>query len=201
MIIFDFDGTLTLLPVPYDEVLKKANEILGGEVLSTLLMSEVYEKTRGAPEKRRRILELMKEEELKAVEKAEFDEELVPLLELLRSKGFKVALVTMQCREAVLKYFSKHGLLRYFDAILTREDSVSRSEQISVLLRKFKPSIAVVVGDRTEDVEAGKENECLTIGMSKSGRRRKLLRSVEPYAVVGSFSELKRALASANLLD
>lgn len=72
----------------------------------------------------------------------------------------KKALVTMQSREIVQKILEKTGLS--FDYVVTREDSLSRIQQIMMVIKKFKvlPQSVLMVGDRKSDENATEKWGC-----------------------------------------
>ncbi|MCK4339523.1 MAG: HAD family hydrolase [Candidatus Cloacimonetes bacterium] len=90
----------------------------------------------------------------------------IETLRYLKSKGFNLALVS-NCSSfyfnTVIEVFH---LNRYIDKTQCIGDKkgLTKSKIIANLMTDLNCDIAVIVGDRFYDIEAGKENGCITIG-------------------------------------
>ena len=108
---------------------------------------------------------MSEEAELEAARGANPDPELRTALEQLKSAGAKLALVTLQARRPALTALEGLGVRDLFDEIITREDSLSREEQLRIALQKLgvEPREAAMVGDPPWDAEAGRRLGCVTV--------------------------------------
>lgn len=90
----------------------------------------------------------------------------IPILQYLKEKGYKLAMVS----NCSLKYFQTvievFGLKDYLDRAkcIGESKGATKSDIIRKFLTELKSDSAAVVGDRAYDIEAGKENNCITIG-------------------------------------
>lgn len=90
----------------------------------------------------------------------------IETLEYLKSKGFNLALVS-NCSSfyfnTVIEVFQ---LNKYIDNTQCIDDKkgLTKSKIIANLMSDLDCDIAIMVGDRFYDIEAGKENGCITIG-------------------------------------
>lgn len=154
LIIFDLDGTLIRLPVDYGRLRSEISKILKIKNINSILKSllNIDEESRA------RIFDMWSKLEFEA---------LPNMVEI--SEGIKLyksfqhvprCLVTLQGKHVVMKILERTNL--HFNHIVTREDSLVRSEQIKFIIKRFKvkPSEVLVIGDRESDKEAAEENGC-----------------------------------------
>ncbi|MBN1785480.1 MAG: HAD family hydrolase [Candidatus Methanofastidiosa archaeon] len=98
-------------------------------------------------------------------------------LAYLRSKGYKIAIVTRNNKEAADISIDNAGLRKYADTIITRDDvsaMAPKSAQFDLALKLLGslPERTVVVGDYSHEIDAGNAMGCMTIGvLSGSGSR------------------------------
>ncbi|MBC7114448.1 MAG: hypothetical protein PWR13_972 [Archaeoglobi archaeon] len=116
-VIFDLDGTLTEFNVRVGEV-KRA---IGCGEMPILEFLETLDE-----EKRRRAERILREEEIRAAKSCELKKGVKELLENLRRRGLRLAILTRNHRKAVEIVLRRFQLS--FDFVYTREDG------------KFKPS-------------------------------------------------------------
>jgi len=104
----------------------------------------------------------------------------IDTLEYLKEKGYKIAIVTRNNREAANISIDNAGLRDYADIIVTRDDvspMKPKEEQFVLALERLGscPDEAVVVGDYSHEIVAGNKMGCMTIGvLSGSGDRERL---------------------------
>ena len=155
--IFDLDGTLVHLPIDYEKLLRKFAEILGTTKVRPL--TKVVAKA--DKEKREKIFEIWTAAEMEALSKLEVIEEGMRLYR--KYSDIKRALITMQGKKALEKILERTGLS--FHLTVTREDSLSRVEQINIVLKKLElsPRSVVVIGDRDSDKRAAERIGCAFI--------------------------------------
>jgi phosphoglycolate phosphatase-like HAD superfamily hydrolase len=154
-VIFDLDGTLITLPLDYEgELLPRFSKVTGIKDMHPL--TEKVSKL--DPKKKEKVFAIWNEAELKALEKMKVNSKGKALYDKHLDKP--KALVTLQGK-TVVKNILENMDLR-FDLIVTREDSLSRNEQLQIALKKLhKPAQNVLfVGNTTGDSAAAKTVEC-----------------------------------------
>ena len=107
------------------------------------------------------------------------------------SLSYKLAVVTSRMRKTTKDYFNFSSLGKYFDVVVTYENSKKHKPHPEPLLiaakkLKVKPSEAVYIGDQNSDVQAAKAAEMKVI----------IYRNKLPNAdcLIKSFDEIFRAL-------
>lgn len=164
--IFDLDGTLIGAPKDFLRIKEELKEKLldmgiPRERIGDLTpmyenLFRIAEETNREPEDLQKILEELEEER---VEESFLFEGSRELLEFLKGEGIKIALMTRSCRRAAMKALDMHGISKYFDLILTRND-VAKDEvkpnemHVKRVLEHFKvpATKAVVIGDHGYDI-------------------------------------------------
>lgn len=148
-IIFDMDGTITKSNVNFAAINREA-EVPDEPILE-------YIETVGEPRKKT-ILAVLEKYEARAAETSELREGVREVLDHMKKKGLKAALLTRNSRRSVQTILRRHGLK--FDAILTRDDAPPKPSPYPVLLLSkklgVKPEELLVVGDFHFDILAGK---------------------------------------------
>jgi HAD superfamily hydrolase (TIGR01549 family) len=152
--IFDLDGTLVSLPIDYQALYAEFRKIIGIKNI------EPVTKTVAA------LNEQLRE---KVFEKWTMAESaILPKISIVNA-GIELykqyseipkALVTMQGMRTVEKILSMLNLS--FQVVITREDNLDRTAQITLALGKLrlKPESAIVIGDRETDKTAAKKIGC-----------------------------------------
>lgn len=149
-VIFDMDGTIT---VPYIDWRALRAEI-GAEPNRTLIgYIESLDKEKGAW-----AMGILEARENEAAVNSELNHGVRELLDALRARGIRTALVTNSNRRAVALVLRKHGL--DFDVLLSREDgeikpSADLIEKAVERLGLPKEEL-VVIGDGRYDLEASR---------------------------------------------
>ncbi len=163
--VFDLDGTLAHLPIDWDELRARVREFMGTDHPLKPLGPSIPIAAGGDKELEERAFKIVEEAELEAAREANPDPELRTALEQLKSAGAKLALVTLQARRPALTALEGLGVKDLFDEIITREDSLSREEQLRMALQKLgvEPREAAMVGDLPWDAEAGRRLGCVTV--------------------------------------
>jgi HAD superfamily hydrolase (TIGR01549 family) len=98
--------------------------------------------------------------ELDSAQKSRLFPETIPTLEQLKSFETQMGLVTNTSIKAVRINFELHGLAKYFDAVVTREDVKKLKpdpQGILVALTRLKTDRFFMVGDLANDASAAKE--------------------------------------------
>ena len=182
LIIFDMDGTILPSLLPFYESIKRAfaklgwpvtfgpeeiNRFFGVSVAST--KGSVYEFIT-PPHSHISIEEVR--ERVRA-ENAEVFQEMAQTypgvqetLKTLRQRGYKLAQYTNASTSYLNVIMSSLRLRDYFDYVECIEDNhVTKSELVKKIRERFGGAKAAVVGDRIHDIEAARENDCLSIGV------------------------------------
>ena len=93
------------------------------------------------------------------------------VLEHLRAEGRKLGIVTAKRRKTVDLAFEQLGLDRYFDVVVTTDDTELHKPHPDPVLRALElvgatPAQAAFIGDSPFDIQAGKAAGVFTIGVS-----------------------------------
>lgn len=156
-LILDFDGTLAILPVDWRTLREKIRELHGDLGQSETIFAWLLTRKRKGLEVAH-ILELVEKAEEEAVEKLDYDREVVRLLRELKVKDVKLAIVSMQGEKTLRKALKLMGIEEVFDQIVSRDFSLSREEQLMEVLAKWKikPQEAIFMSDRVDDINLGR---------------------------------------------
>jgi len=154
LVIFDLDGTLVNLPIDYNKLKDEFAKILKTDNLTPI--SEKLSKI--DDDMRKKVFEVWTRFEFEALPRMEVIKEGI---ELYRKFNDKIrSLVTLQGRKITMVILERTRLS--FDFIVTREDSLLRSKQIEMVIRKFgvNPDNVLVIADRRSDKEAAEKIGC-----------------------------------------
>jgi len=156
--VFDFDGTLFELPVDWKAVRRDLYALTGVRMEEVSIFRVIRELTSSDAALRARLFAVIDTHEATAAELATPIAGALKLVSSL-SAGSGLALVTMQGRAACRRVLERYDVFGRFRVVLTREDSLERSEQILAACRALNatPSSALFVGDKRSDLEAGRK--------------------------------------------
>lgn len=187
--IFDMDGTLfrteTLLIPVYHRLFDQLREeklysgetppeerILGG---LGMLLDDIWKRV--LPDHdvtvHRRADELLLEFELVGLK--EYDTELYPhvaeTLKKLQERGVRLFVASNGLEHYVKEVANAHGIASLFEGIYSAGEyqTASKVDLVRLLLDQHGVSSAWMIGDRSSDVEAGKENGQTVIGCAYAG--------------------------------
>lgn len=150
-VIFDMDGTITKFNLDIEGIKK---EVFGGDYSGMLLDS--INKLKGKD--RRRAENILIESEISAANSTELNKGVEEMLDFLKKKEIKTALVTRNNREAVKVIFKRFGLR--FDVVVSREDTPPKPNkaQLNAALDGLgvDKENALFIGDHALDLEAGR---------------------------------------------
>ena len=182
LIIFDMDGTILPSLMPFYESIKRAfarlgwpvtfkaediNQFFGVSTAST--KGSVYEFIT-PPDSHISI------EEVRERVRAENDEVFREMaqtypgvketLKTLRERGYKLAQYTNAATAYLNVIMSSLEIRDYYDYVECIEDNhTTKPELVRKIREHFGGSNAAIVGDRIHDIEAARENDCLSIGV------------------------------------
>jgi len=154
--VFDLDGTLFCLPIDWEQLFADFRAIMHVDSVRPLVdtMSKLDDKTR------HEVFDRWDSTELAISENITPCSEGLQLYREAEAKGKPKALVTLQGRRIVEVLMERFQLK--FSVILTREDSLFRSEQLQMALEKLKTSAkdALFVGNAENDAIAAQKVGC-----------------------------------------
>ena len=188
-IVFDFDGTLAVLNIDFSAMRERIfglmkhygiDEETIKEKYLLEIIDEVYEilwkkNPAGSETFYRKSHDILHEVEMKSAEKGRLIPGAEGALKSLREKGFKVGIITRNCEEAVRKVFP--AINDFCDVFVSR-NSVKKvkphPDHLTHVMKSLKilGKEAVMVGDHTIDIQAGKRVGMKTIGVL-TGRTKK----------------------------
>lgn len=193
--VFDFDGTLAELRLNFGEMKSRIAE-LAREYVRTAppdtripvlewietLAEDLASRDRGSAEVlRRRCLALIEEMELEAARGGCLFDFTRGVLDTLRMKRIRVAVITRNCEKAVRMVFP--DLEEHCSALLTREHVPRVKPDPDHLLRALRKiggaaGTALMIGDHPLDIQTGHRAGVLTAGVSSGNTtREELMRS------------------------
>jgi len=156
-LVLDIDGTLVKPDIDWAYVRKRLTE-LGinvphkpvAEILARVAMHD--------PRLAKSVEDEIVSIERQSAEKVKRDPELRDILSKFKSKGVKIAVVTLRGRETAVKVLESLGISDLVDVLVTREDSYNRKAQLRTVMRVLgaEPSQTYFLGDTMWDLEAGK---------------------------------------------
>ena len=217
-IVFDFDGTLAKPALNFDEM-NKAAQAAVAELFPAALPQD-----RPALEwlvKIKKQLQLAKQLELsqkldlaarqamakveiRAVKAGGLFPETKKVLLHLKKLGIKTAIITRNCREAVLELLPEQENL--YNCLLTRDDVQEVKPHPSHLLNALSllnqaPEYALMVGDHPMDVETGKRAGVRTAAVTCGHASIEKLIACQPDLLAADCSALLNMLKERKLLS
>ena len=169
-IIFDLDGTLVRLPIKYDKIFTKLQNLFDTQDEFKPLIQTIIKKANNDSKIIEKAFNIICEEEVIAANNFKVIESSIDILNYFKNKNYSLCLVTMQCMKAAKIVLDKMQISELFSSIITRDISSERSIQIkkSVDVLSFFPDEVMVVGDRIHDVVSAKQVGCIPILFNKS---------------------------------
>jgi phosphoglycolate phosphatase-like HAD superfamily hydrolase len=154
-LIFDLDGTLLDLPIDYPKMYVEFKAIMGVSEVRPLLKTVAQIKD---PATLQRVFSAWEKFEMAIIDRVTVHEEGMKIYR--QYADLPKALVTMQGKETMSKILAKFDLS--FDAMLNREDSFSRIEQLKAAVAKlgFDVGNVLFVGNMDNDAIAAGQVGC-----------------------------------------
>tara|TARA_B110000438_G_scaffold157120_1_gene150593 strand:+ start:4217 stop:4804 length:588 start_codon:yes stop_codon:yes gene_type:complete len=186
-IIFDMDGTLIRLPINYDIIFKKLQNLFDTRDEFKPLIPKILEKSNGDMKLIQQSFDLICEEETQAVKKFEIMNNAIEVLNYFKNKNYSLSLVTMQCESVAKSVLDKMQISHLFSNIITRDNTYERSLQIKTCINflSLPSNDVMVVGDRIHDVKSAKQVGCTPILCNKDK-----IDSFNECVVISELSEL-----------
>jgi phosphoglycolate phosphatase len=143
----------------------------------------------------RRVDEFFDEFETAALSNVRLRDDAMKVLASLREAGVELGIVSNSGRKAVNAVLERLGLLRYFRAVVTRDDAKSlkpSGEGVVKALQilRCERKRAAYLGDSWIDVRAARDAGVMAIALTGGLSSAERLRNEGPDAVVESLSEL-----------
>jgi phosphoglycolate phosphatase len=115
------------------------------------------------------------------------------MLERFAVEGFRLAICSNGRDPYVRTVLASHGIAGFFDAVRVREiEAENKTIMARDLLARIETRPAIVIGDRRDDIEAGRANGALTIGCAYGFGSREEIAAAD--AVVASAKEIPGAV-------
>jgi len=215
VVIFDFDGTLTTYRPVMIEAIRQTLKLLGVERSEGELISEfryyLYAGVRDLPSIFRAMLQtatshrsdevwrLFASTLMRLIEEAGPPEGVRGVLEALRGRGIRLAIVSFRRRELLKPLLSKMSWEQFFDVIITPEDVQRFKPDQDPFLKvaevlKVRPEECIVIGDEPADILGGKAAGMRTIGVLTGMLDKTLLEELGPTSIIVSVAELEKLL-------
>lgn len=216
-VIFDFDLTLVNLNID-DQVLIDSfiNIYIEGGVPKNILekYKDAYIMVREIPEKigrlesckldevQRKALAKMTESELTFLDKAELLAGSREALEEMKAQGKKVGVVSSNSAQMIKRLNNRFGLSNLIDAVVGRESpgrAKPHPDKIALCLRLLgcQPDESLLVGDRAEDIVAGKKAGVYSIGVLTGSHDKQQLANAGADRIIDNISQLPPTLKTA----
>jgi HAD superfamily hydrolase (TIGR01509 family) len=188
LIIFDLDGTLLEPALDFDALRAEIGLPPGATILEAMdTLSEA---------ERARANLILDRHEAEAADRSRLLPGARELLDWLRARGIRTAVLTRNSRRSVERACQKHGLR--FSAVVAREDHLPKPspEGVRHLMTVLGagPDETVVVGDFRFDVEAGSAAGCRTIALVSDPRP---TWASEAIWIAADLAEVRRILGAA----
>ena len=191
-IIFDLDGTLVQIPISYNIIREKLQELFDTTDKFQPLIPTILKNAEGNQKLIDQSFDLICDEEMLATDNFIVIENAIDVLNYFKNKDYPLSLVTMQCMKAATKILEKMQIFDLFSSVKTRDQSEQRVIQIkkSIDVLSFSPEEIVVVGDRINDIESAKQVGCSAILSNKNK-----VHSFDESPVISELSELKNLIS------
>ena len=191
-IIFDLDGTLVRLPIKYDKIFTKLQNLFDTQDEFRPLIPTIIKKSNNDPKLVQKAFNIICEEEVIAANNFKAIDDSVNIINYFKSKNYSLCLVTMQCMNAAKIILDKMQILELFSSIVTRDILHERHLQIkkSIDVLPLSTNEIIMVGDRINDVKSAKQVGCPVILFNKDK-----LNSFTECQVISKLSELKKLIS------
>lgn len=115
----------------------------------------------------------------------------IEMLKRLKDRGFLLCICSNGNMEYVTDIANAFGLNDIFDEIWYEKSGISKSDAVKVLIQKYNAFKFIMIGDRLVDIDAAKDNDGISIGVSYGFGKDEVL---EADHVVSSILELEELI-------
>lgn len=118
------------------------------------------------------------------------------VLKYLRSRKFKIVLLTNSARKYTLLLLKKNNLLRFFDKVIAAENFNKKSEVIKKIARKYKVKTneIVYIADKIKDIKIAKQAHCRIIITLACSWDKTKFRNKKANYIIKNLGELKNVV-------
>lgn len=157
MMIFDLHETLVSFEIDYDRLRKELGTNFNSDF--TRIMESIGKLDEND---RKAAFALLDDFELGSLNTLKIKDHARSVLEKSKEKGYIVCLVTLQGRKATSEIMKRLEISSKFDYVVTRDDVISRLEQISFCLKKFDVlgQDTIMIGDKAYDYHSATTLQC-----------------------------------------
>lgn len=213
-VIFDLDGTLVNFNLDIKSSRVETMQFLNGQGYPSSLFSldesifkmlenlEAYMKNKGDDEEGERkftkikkaVMSIADRYELKATQTTNFLPGVLETVRTLRKMGLKMALFTIRGTKSTDRFLKRYNLDRFFDAVVTREDTVAIKPDPAHLESVLKildvePNEAIVVGDSVLDMKCARKLDMIAIGVNTGLASPMELNQAEATYIISSITD------------
>ena len=210
-IIFDFDGTLAVLNIDFNAMREQVFELMRHFDVEEKLITERYlleivdevyqilweKNPSGAEAFYQESHHILHEVEMRAADKGKLIPGAEATLKSLREKGIKVGIITRNCEDAVRRVFP--NIDRFCDVFISR-NSVKKvkphPDHLSSAMKALdvEGEEAVMIGDHTIDIQAGKKVGMKTIGVLTGRTKREEFEKAGADYILDNATEICKLL-------
>ncbi len=212
LIIFDFDGTLVDFIINYVSLRSEVIEYLNcafefpsnffsiqDRVLTTLNKARAFilkkESSFDLNSISNDVDKIMRKWEWEAAKKNKIDSNVKETLKILKHKGFKLAIFTLEPKEIIEYYLKKAKIEHLIDIIASRDivkELKPNPEHLMYILNKIKVKAdqVIIIGDHKIDMECGKNIGALCIGKKSILHTKKELLASGADFIISKISDL-----------
>ncbi len=156
-LVLDIDGTLVKPDIDWAYVRRRLSELginVPHKPVAEILARVAVHNPRLAKSVEDEIVSI----ERRSAERVRQDPELRDLLSRFKSRGVRIAVVTLRGRETAVKVLESLGISDLVDVLVTREDSYDRKAQLRIVMKMLgaEPSQTYFLGDTLWDLEVGR---------------------------------------------
>lgn len=113
----------------------------------------------------------------------------------LHKQGKRLAIATSRNKQSLTEIMKRHGVLDYFDLLVSASDSYAPKPAPDMVLRILEQlgiseNDTLVIGDTTFDIEMGNKAHCWTCAVTYGNHTRERLMKALPNFIVDNFSEV-----------
>lgn len=199
-IIFDWSGTLSNDLIPVYTATMNVFRKLGLKTLSleeykkefTLPYMRFYHKFKRGIDKDE--VDKLFFKEINSVDEPKPFQDVKAILEFLKQKDIKIAVLSSHPQEKLEKEIRDYGFQKFFVDI---NGSVhDKIETITEIMKRngFEANETAYVGDMTHDIEAGKKAKVITTAVSWGYQPREKLSKESPNFLIDNLKELKKLI-------
>ncbi len=202
IVIFDLDGTLTAGRLNLDGIKREIDTIFTERGVDVSDEFGIVEKIAlgaaalGDPELGRTLHARLEETEVAAADNASPIPGTRGALEELRYRGLRMAVLSRNCRPAVDRCLERLDLRTFFETVITREDAPPKplADGVELIIGALGGGPAVMVGDSTLDILAGRNAGITTIGVLSGYASREDLEGAGADHIIENVSKLPALL-------